>query len=126
MFQNGVNTSAEVNSQTAFSSSNSYVANYGISTITSGGGFSTYYTQPSWQQAAVSSYLQSNAPIQQGYNPEGRAYPDITFIATNYQIVLRGNITGEDGTSASAPFAAAIGRVRVTQFATISSLFIRI
>lgn len=53
--------------------------------VTSGGGFSTYYTQPSWQSTAVSNYFSGltdlSAPTR-GYNPNGRAYPDMAMMGT--------------------------------------------
>lgn len=46
--------------------------------ITTGGGWSTYYSQPSWQKKTVLKYLEilnsSNAP-QPGFNIAGRGYP---------------------------------------------------
>jgi hypothetical protein len=43
--------------------------------ITTGGGFSTYFPAPSWQQDAVEGYFTSLHPEQTprpGYNPLGR------------------------------------------------------
>ena len=59
--------------------------------ITSGGGFSTYFAQPAWQQSAVDAYLRAanrsalTAPAA-GFNPKGRAYPDLALLGVNYQV----------------------------------------
>lgn len=74
--------------------------------ITSGGGFSTYYSRPSWQDQAVSSYFTSLSPSEvpaSGYNPNGRGYPDVSLIGVNYAVVIDGSISSLYGTSASAP-----------------------
>jgi tripeptidyl-peptidase I len=78
--------------------------------ITSGGGFSTYYPQPSFQTKAVESYFvtakESNQNPVKGYNPEGRGYPDISLAGANYLIVVGGMLYYVSGTSASAPAVA--------------------
>ena len=77
--------------------------------ITSGGGFSNFFGMPSWQQSAVSSYLQqATLPTTFTFNATGRAYPDISLMGYNYGVVLGGNLVGESGTSASAPVFAAM------------------
>ena len=80
--------------------------------ITSGGGFSTHYERPAYQNAAVSTYLASTQGLAAaaGYNPNGRAYPDISFLAVQYPIICNGITTRLWGTSASAPFAAALSK----------------
>ena len=60
--------------------------------ITSGGGFSTYFPQPSWQTAAVSNYFNemaaaSTTPVI-GFNSQGRGIPDISLLGVNYQVRL--------------------------------------
>ena len=79
-------------------------------TITSGGGFSTYYPQPMWQSNVVSSYFKSvlstsKAPVP-GYNSAGRGYPDISAQGTNYVVFIGGAPYLVSGTSASAPVVA--------------------
>ncbi|KAH9973541.1 peptidase S8/S53 domain-containing protein [Lactifluus volemus] len=75
----------------------------------SGGGFSTYFGQPSYQKNAVSSYLSRIGEQYAGlYNRGGRAYPDISAQALNYQIVFNGQVVGVEGTSCSAPTVAGI------------------
>lgn len=89
--------------------------------ITTGGGFSTLYAEPSFQaENNVKAYFAlvagtSNAPynnttyvnMEAGYNApvgfynrSGRGYPDISLFAHNYEVVLGSILV--DGTSASA------------------------
>lgn len=78
--------------------------------ITTGGGFSTYFAAPSYQTSAVAAYFASLNASQTptaGYNPQGRAYPDISLIAVNYQVIVTGEVENIFGTSASAPVIAA-------------------
>eukprot|EP01036_Dinobryon_divergens_P030826 gene30826-40129_t len=92
------------------------------SLITSGGGFSNVYSQPSWQAPAVKDYLNlvtgtSKQPstsykpsrgINVGsFNAIGRAYPDVALLAENYKVVVNGRIEHLDGTSASVVVMAA-------------------
>lgn len=70
--------------------------------ITSGGGFSTYFAMPAWQTTAVSTYMAAvtaagKAPVA-GYNPRGRAYPDISLIGVRYYVVLGGSEASIYGT----------------------------
>lgn len=78
--------------------------------ITSGGGFSNFYKQPSYQQAAVSSYLNSptGQSVPSGFSNSGRAYPDISFIGVDYVSFIGGSAKRLFGTSASTPVAAAL------------------
>lgn len=83
------------------------------SRITSGGGFSINYPRQPWQEEAVQAYfkyanangLLSGMPT---YNPNGRAFPDVSGIAHNYVVIIDGKIVPVDGTSASTPFFASI------------------
>jgi tripeptidyl-peptidase-1 len=75
----------------------------------SSGGFSNVFTRPSYQSAAVSSYLSGLGPTYSGlYNPNGRAFPDISAQSTNIPIVLGGQVTLVSGVSASTPIIASI------------------
>jgi subtilase family serine protease len=87
--------------------------------ITTGGGFSSFQTMPSYQQGMVKKYIQNNSgnlPPSFTFNPNMRAYPDISFNGHNYQIFYSTNtndncpcnITGVDGTSASSPALAGL------------------
>jgi len=81
--------------------------------ISSGGGFSTFFAQPAWQQPTVAAYLRAaNASAlttpAAGFNPRGRAYPDLALIGVKYQVILSGTPVNIGGTSASAPVFAAM------------------
>jgi len=91
------------------------------------GGFSNYWSRPSWQDAAVKAYFSTYAdssklPASSYYNAAGRGFPDVAgfiiFIlflslptiahGVNYEVVLNGITRGESGTSASCPTFAGI------------------
>ena len=81
--------------------------------ITSGGGFSGYYSQGTFQTAAIQAYFDtvngdSATDPTSGYNPNGRAYPDVSMIGVAYEVVIDGAIEMLFGTSASAPVFAAM------------------
>jgi hypothetical protein len=82
--------------------------------ITTGGGFSTYYSRPSWQSDAVTSYFAglSTSPAA-GYNVNGRGYPDVSLVAVKYQVVIAGSLSNIYGTSASAPVFAAYSKLQI-------------
>lgn len=68
--------------------------------ITTGGGFSTLYSRPSWQDTLVSNYFAvvNASPPATGYNENGRAYPDVSAMAYNYNVIVGGNWTLQSGT----------------------------
>lgn len=72
--------------------------------ITSGGGFSTKFTAPSWQTAAIALYMStvSTKPVT-GYVTNGRGYPDLSLAGYNYQVIIGGKTYSLSGTSASSP-----------------------
>jgi len=77
--------------------------------ITTGGGFSTKFTAPSYQASTISGYFAGLATAQtpaSGYAATGRGYPDLSMAGYNYQVVIGGNIYEVAGTSASAPVVA--------------------
>lgn len=75
----------------------------------SSGGFSNYFGTPDYQSSAVSSYLSSIGSTNSGkFNTSGRAYPDVSAIGTNLEIVVDGQLEGVDGTSCSSPIFAAV------------------
>jgi tripeptidyl-peptidase-1 len=78
--------------------------------ITSGGGFSTVFTAPSWQSTAVQGYMNSGVtlPPSTHYNGAGRAYPDIALLGFNYEVLIGGKYYGLSGTSCSAPTFAGV------------------
>jgi hypothetical protein len=81
--------------------------------ITSGGGFSALPAQkrPNYQMTAVNQYLNSSncvKPLSTPFASTGRAYPDVSMLAHNYEIVTNGQTGSVDGTSASSPALAGI------------------
>jgi tripeptidyl-peptidase I len=82
----------------------------GLSKYASGGGFSNYFTRPSWQESVVESYISKiSGEVDPGmYNRSGRAYPDLAANGQAYAIYWGGRIISVDGTSASAPTMAAV------------------
>lgn len=75
----------------------------------SGGGFSQYFTQPSYQTPAVSAFLSGLGIKFTGmFNPTGRAYPDLAAQSNGFLVVVGGETTSVGGTSASFPTVAAV------------------
>ncbi len=76
----------------------------------SGGGFSNYFSRPSYQNQAVSVYLEDHLGSQFDglYNREGRGIPDISAQGYHYVVVWNGTSHLTDGTSASSPTVGAI------------------
>lgn len=87
--------------------------------ITTGGGFSGYYKQPSWQKSAVDDYFKVATSPAAGYNSEGRGYPDVAMAGHNYQVTVGGQTLIESGTSASTPVLA--GMVSLVNSARLAS-----
>jgi tripeptidyl-peptidase-1 len=86
------------------------VCSYPDALITTGGGFSSYSTRPSWQDTYVSNYLKSGVtlPSSKFYNSSNRGFPDVSALGHNYVIALEGSWIPVDGTSCSAPVTAGI------------------
>ncbi|KAJ3786129.1 subtilisin-like protein [Lentinula aff. detonsa] len=75
----------------------------------SGGGFSNYFSRPTYQDAVVSSYFSSIGSANEGlYNSSGRAVPDIAAQGENIPIISNGRQVLELGTSASSPIFASV------------------
>jgi tripeptidyl-peptidase-1 len=93
----------------------------------SGGGFSNYFAQPTWQTTAVKKYITSFGTTSStlykyvswsiGFDTywqscfssaTGRAYPDLSAQSNYFQVVIGGSTSPVGGTSASAPAVAAI------------------
>jgi len=76
----------------------------------SAGGFSNTWNMPSWQQQFVEAYLSSGVslPASKYYNASGRAYPDLSSLGVNVQIVQKGKVVAVDGTSCSSPIVAGL------------------
>ncbi|EJD00678.1 family S53 protease-like protein [Fomitiporia mediterranea MF3/22] len=75
----------------------------------SSGGFSNIFSQPSYQTPAVSSYLNALGSTNSGkFNPQGRAFPDISAQGENVEIVVGGETGLVAGTSCSSPIFASV------------------
>ncbi|KAI4854549.1 subtilisin-like protein [Aureobasidium sp. EXF-8845] len=75
----------------------------------SGGGFSNYFSRPSYQKEHVEGYIRGlDAGLSPYFNSQGRGYPDVSAIGCNYLVMWDGATHLQDGTSASAPSFAAI------------------
>ena len=76
--------------------------------ITTGGGFSTHHERPQWQNKAIPSYLNSQPGLSAapGFNPNGRAIPDVSLIGVKYETVVDSRNQYLFGTSATAPVFA--------------------
>ena len=90
----------------------------------SGGGFSNYFDQPSYQSAAVSKYLSEATLPFSGYTDmgnrnfsaagsgvyrsTGRGYPDVSAVGDYFLTVLNGEWSLIGGTSLSAPLWASV------------------
>ncbi len=78
---------------------------------TAGGGFDLYGNQtPTWQQEAVTGYLESGVtlPDSSNFNKYGRAYPDLSAIGHSCPTYINGFLEGVDGTSCSTPVVAGL------------------
>ncbi len=77
----------------------------------SGGGFSSVFGRPSYQNSSVTKWLnddQTHSGVSQYFNSSGRAYPDVAAQATNFIIVASGSTEGVDGTSCATPTFASL------------------
>lgn len=76
----------------------------------SGGGFSTYWQRPAWQDEMVATYLRDIGDTYSEYfNSSNRAVPDVAAQASNFAVIDKGRQISVGGTSASGPaFAGAI------------------
>ena len=101
----------------AFPASSPYVTSVGGTKILnnieyaweySGGGFSTLFDRPSWQDNAVSNYLNtvSTLPDKSRFNINGRGYPDISAVSVDYVICIQESFYLVSGTSCSSPTIA--------------------
>eukprot|EP01087_Luapelamoeba_hula_P006839 TRINITY_DN1693_c0_g1_i1.p1 TRINITY_DN1693_c0_g1~~TRINITY_DN1693_c0_g1_i1.p1 ORF type:complete len:577 (-),score=67.35 TRINITY_DN1693_c0_g1_i1:66-1616(-) len=81
-----------------------------VSDQISSGGFSNYFSQPAYQSAAVSKYLNSGVPLppESFYNRSGRATPDVAVFSEDVEIYYKGGQTFVGGTSCAAPVFSAV------------------
>jgi tripeptidyl-peptidase-1 len=77
---------------------------------TTGGGFSNFVTQPSWQSSEIYKYLQSGVPFPpaNAFVKTNRAYPDVSAFGARILVVANGQISVSAGTSAATPIVAGI------------------
>ncbi|KAF9561788.1 subtilisin-like protein [Agrocybe pediades] len=80
--------------------------------IFSGGGFSNIFPMPSYQAAAVNSFLTNHKPpfTSAQFNNSGtvRAFPDLSANGANYVIGIDGEFSLVFGTSASSPVVGSL------------------
>jgi len=78
--------------------------------ITSGGGFSTTFSQPTYQSTEVNKFLSNSTacPPKNLFASTGRGYPDVAMAGYNYNVVVGGSVYQVSGTSASAPVFAGV------------------
>lgn len=75
----------------------------------SGGGFSNYFTRPSFQDDAVAAYLkQPGLPESKMYNAKGAGFPDISAQAIQYDTCSDAFFYPYDGTSCACPTVAGL------------------
>ncbi|KAH9060151.1 subtilisin-like protein [Lactarius vividus] len=75
----------------------------------SGGGFSTHFSRPPYQEAVVPPFLEQLGDKYNGfYNAEGRGIPDVSAQAINFLTVDRSEFFLVEGTSCAAPTVAGI------------------
>lgn len=75
----------------------------------SSGGFSNYFTIPSYQASAVSGYKSLLGTTNAGkFNNTGRGFPDVSAQGQNVQIVTGGRTGSVAGTSCSSPIFASV------------------
>ena len=82
-----------------------------VNVISSGGGFSKYYDQPSYQKAAVARYFATvkgttNEPVI-GFNASKRAYPDVALAGASYRMYTGGKVYDLYGAAMAATSVAA-------------------
>jgi tripeptidyl-peptidase-1 len=66
----------------------------------SSGGFSDYFSRPTYQKTVVDRYLSTLAPsVFEGlFNREGRGFPDVAAQGKNFAVMHRGKYVSVDGT----------------------------
>lgn len=76
-----------------------------VNNFGSGGGFSTYFDQPSYQTDAVSHYFEvaKNLPPHTYYTKSGRGTPDVAALGVGFSVYVSGGVESVAGTSCSAP-----------------------
>lgn len=74
-----------------------------------GGGFSNRFAMPDYQSEAYKNWLQNgDPPASKYFNSSGRAYPDVSAYAVNFEVIMDGGGLEVDGTSCAAPTTAGL------------------
>jgi len=87
----------------------------------SGGGFSNVFPRPAYQEAAVTKFLDGLKPgtFKGLFNPNGRAFPDVSAQGVNFLVFVGGEDFLIDGTSCSSPtfagFVSLLNDVRLSR-----------
>jgi len=75
----------------------------------SGGGFSSVFGRPSYQDEKIESYLKTTKlPSSSLFNASGRATPDVAALSTNFRTLSLGAYGCISGTSAATPVFAGL------------------
>lgn len=75
----------------------------------SSGGFSIYHDRPSYQETAVSSYLDTIGETYAGlFNATGRGIPDVAAQGSSFVVINKNRSSLLSGTSASSPVFAGV------------------
>lgn len=77
----------------------------------SGGGFSSVFGRPSYQNSTVNNWLATDTThkaVSSYFNSSGRAYPDVAAESTDFVIVVSGQAELVDGTSCATPTFASV------------------
>ncbi|KAG8529478.1 uncharacterized protein KY384_006115 [Bacidia gigantensis] len=75
----------------------------------SSGGFSDRFPRPSYQDQAVTQFLEILGDTWKGlYNPNGRGFPDVAAQGRNFKVIDQGKEILVGGTSASSPTFAGV------------------
>ena len=80
---------------------------------------SNVFPRPFYQNGAVDTYLGTLGNIDFNlFNKAGRAFPDVSMQAANFQVNIRGTVQSVSGTSAASPsFASLIALLNDRQLA---------
>eukprot|EP00936_MAST-01D_sp_MAST-1D-sp1_P002321 g2321.t1 len=118
----GVGCSGSGRFRPDFPSSSPYIVSTGATTLAgdgsaadaevgvtfSSGGFSDHFSMPAIQRDAVAAFLQQSKVPAAKFNASGRAFPDVSALGVNFQVVYQGRTISVGGTSAATPTFAAV------------------
>ncbi|KAK5094812.1 hypothetical protein LTS08_008429 [Lithohypha guttulata] len=78
---------------------------------TAGGGVSYYFSTPAYQVESLMTYFEKTGVVEKYaglFDPNGRAYPDLSGQSLNFTIFYNGTLRPVSGTSASTPAVSGI------------------